>query len=598
MSSAPSTEPIPTTSLVLSPEPISSISFGPYTNPIPSMSLAPTTEPIPSKSSAPTKNPIPTKKIVQFADKNDIQIISNQSDTLDINKSQSVNSGMFSKLKSLFSSTEQTKSECNNVISTELYNLIEKFRNKLKEISDKGSLDFDYRLKFVYSNNEINQKSTYKDVEKIFKNLYIDDKGLINFFYQLQSDNDIIELIKLIYEYAFKKCNSHNFKTLTDIQNKFIENKNKLLNKEKSVNQTLNPNSNPFNQTLNPSKPAPNSFKQTPTPSIQQSAPKLPINTNTNPKDSCDINNYKPRGLQNCGNTCYMNSVIQALLGIKKFREKVFNLINSNSNKDISYYTDNINYKNFRNLNLEKSKETFQIKLLNFLNDIICKKPIIEFKKIVEFIIEKVKFPKGIQNDADEFIYYLINGLGDYISLLPKDIIDLFKYNSSFKIFNNEIDIIELSKSENQYEFKLSIEGDRKIMDLINDNMKEDIQEYNYNNNKINVIKKTYFESYPDILFVSIPLFTNDKNKYIRNTRTNITFDNYSNITIKSEKYKLVSFICHKGESVNSGHYWAYVKVKEIWYRCDDNSIYEPINTYEIKDNFNKLCTVCFYEKE
>jgi hypothetical protein len=563
------------------------------------MSLAPTTEPIPSKSSAPTTNPFSSintseelKKKVQFTDKDSI---SNPTDSLDINKSQSDNRGMISKIKSLFSSTEQTKSECDNKISKELYNLIEKFRNKLKEISDNGRLNFTNEHFYDIIQKHINIERTYREIEDLFAQLYISDLVLNSFFEGLQIDNDIIRLIKDIYEYAFKKCNksgSHEYKTLDKIQNKFKENLTNLLKEKSSVDQTLLPNSNPFNQTLTPIL----------TPSIQQSAPKSPINTNPNPnpKDSCDINNYKPRGLQNCGNTCYMNSVIQALLGIKKFREKVFNLIiNLNRKKDISYYTDIVYYKYFINLNLEKNKETFQIKLLNFLNDIICKNPIKEFENIVESIINKVDLLKGTQNDADEFIYKLINGTTQLIfdiSLLPKEIIDLFKYESSFKIFKNEIDNKVLSNSPTNYEFKLSIEGDRKIMDLINDNRKEDIQEYNYNNNKINVIKKTYFESLPEILYVSIPLFTNDGNKYIPNKRTYITFDNYRNITIDRNKYELVSFICRTALSFDSGHYWVYVKVNTKWYRCDDNSVNEvPEN--EIKDNFNKFCTVCFYEK-
>ncbi len=492
---------------------------------------------------------------------------------------------MFATVKSFFSPAIQSKSECDNVISTDLYGLINEFRNKLKYKSSLGPAN---KLMVDYIDDKINNKSTYKDIENLFVELYIYEEGLINFFYFDEIDNDIIELIQRIYEYAFKKCNksdSHHYKTLTEIQQKFNENITNLF----------------VNQTPNPSKPTPT---PNPTPSIQQLSPKSPINTNPNPKDRCDINKYKPLGLQNCGNTCYMNSVIQALLGIKKFREKVFNLIiNLNSNKDISYYTDIIKYEKFEKLNLEKNKETFQIKLLNFLNDIICKNPIIEFENIVESIIKKVNLLKGTQNDADEFIYKLINGttkLINEISLLPKDIMDLFKYESSFKIFNNnnkEISNSKTNSKDKNYEFKLPIEGNRKIMDIVNDNRSQDISNYNFSNKKIDVIKKTYFESYPEILFVTIPLFTNDGYKYTKNNRTNITFDNYNNITIGPNKYQLVSFICRTVSSFNSGHYWAYVKVNTKWYRCDDNSVNEvPEN--EIKENFNKNCTVCFYEKE
>ena len=46
-------------------------------------------------------------------------------------------------------------------------------------------------------------------------------------------------------------------------------------------------------------------------------------------------------------------------------------------------------------------------------------------------------------------------------------------------------------------------------------------------------------------------------------------YDN--NVRSKPEyNYKLISFICHHGSTVNSGHYTSYISSRNIWYHVND----------------------------
>ena len=68
------------------------------------------------------------------------------------------------------------------------------------------------------------------------------------------------------------------------------------------------------------------------------------------------------------------------------------------------------------------------------------------------------------------------------------------------------------------------------------------------------------------------------------------TFDQKKDI-----KYKLVSFNMHSG-SIIGGHYYAYTKGKENWYKVSDASVSSEIKENEIKEKINQGYLYC-YEK-
>ncbi len=513
-------------------------------------------------------------------------------DSLDINKSQSDNSGILSKFKSLFSSTEQTKSECDNEISKELYNFIQEFRNKLKS---KTGLHPFIGAFIDYINKNINNKSTYKDIEKLFVDLYINDFVLYSFVEGLEIDKDIIRLIKDIYEYAFQKCNNsnaHHYKTLKEIQKIFKENIEKIY----------------VNQTLNPSKPTPNPFKQTPTPSIQQSAPKSPIITS--PIDTCDINNYIPRGLTNCGQSCYINSTLQSLLGIKIFRETIFNL---RSMDNLTYYI-NTNLYTTKEYNKKDIQNKIQNNILSLLDYIICAKMIDnqEIIKKVTDVASKMNYDVKKQDDAQEFINNLINPSNlDLIkysgySILPNEITDNFKFKiqTNFYTEDNYEKYTKNKKEKKTLSSKetISFYFANTLNNSINDFIPTEItklNDYYLNLNKITYKEDKIIDT-PNILRISLGLFEHGSEtaniKLIN--RDNIIFNKYEKFKINEPEstYNLSTFICRTNDNPITGHYWTYVKINNEWYKCND-SVISKENNSEVEKSFKNNCTVCFYEK-
>jgi len=58
--------------------------------------------------------------------------------------------------------------------------------------------------------------------------------------------------------------------------------------------------------------------------------------------------------------------------------------------------------------------------------------------------------------------------------------------------------------------------------------------------------------------------------------------------------YDLISFIVHRGATVNSGHYYAYVREQEHWYKVDDTEVTEDPTDREAKA---KVAYLYLYEK-
>ena len=75
----------------------------------------------------------------------------------------------------------------------------------------------------------------------------------------------------------------------------------------------------------------------------------------------------------------------------------------------------------------------------------------------------------------------------------------------------------------------------------------------------------------PEFLAVQFKLFDNNLNKI--QARSN----HYSSVCIATDNgnslYTVVATIQHIGETIRSGHYVAYIKKNDTWFRCDDERI-------------------------
>ena len=95
--------------------------------------------------------------------------------------------------------------------------------------------------------------------------------------------------------------------------------------------------------------------------------------------------------------------------------------------------------------------------------------------------------------------------------------------------------------------------------------------QYDYKGNKIDAIKKVEItpDATSDILTFSLKRFNRTQNNSVKN---NEPIDINEHITVKGETYRVKSIGIHSG-SYTGGHYYAYNRDGEDWFRMDDSRV-------------------------
>lgn len=325
--------------------------------------------------------------------------------------------------------------------------------------------------------------------------------------------------------------------------------------------------------------------------------------------------NQVVNGLRNSGNSCYSNVIIQSLVNCNEFvldLEKVVNQIQYFDQKIIdSEYPATYNlYGALYNYLSKNSSLT-----VNHLNTL---------KALFD--------PFGQQNDAHEFLVYLLNKSHD-------ELINLSKLNDGLKQDECKAECIEeeikkiniVDECDDDWE---EIKKDGKRMKLTN-NLKDfprtlitnffggllkhetkrsgkSVSDSNiepffaitidskwpeieknlecYFNRRIvdgndSLMLKSYFEHLPYILIIQIKSFYYDKiKKQVFKDTLSITYDSTLQInedwlspsqqsTNKSVQYELVSLIVHQGKKTTEGHYVCFCKKGNSWLYFDDSKL-------------------------
>ena len=290
----------------------------------------------------------------------------------------------------------------------------------------------------------------------------------------------------------------------------------------------------------------------------------------------------KKIGIQNEGNTCYMNSIIQSMYN-NSFLLRNIMTININSeillkeenkkNKDIIYALQNIFYK------LKKNK--YSIKIIEIFNAFQWKRT----------------FWNSPQ-DAEEIymeIYQIISLFNDEIK------------NNCEGILENTIEVKEIdyksSKKENFFFLQLDIENNHsleecleyffKSEELTGENKYQYIDDFG-NKFLYDATKYYKFKKIPNILFIQLKRFQYDSQTSTFNKKNqgisfkeeiNLTnyLDNNNNKTkskkrkkeTEKEEYILYCVIVHSGSAEN-GHYFCFVKdfKNNFYIKFNDTSVY------------------------
>ncbi|MEX0939889.1 MAG: ubiquitin carboxyl-terminal hydrolase family protein [Candidatus Babeliales bacterium] len=293
----------------------------------------------------------------------------------------------------------------------------------------------------------------------------------------------------------------------------------------------------------------------------------------------------QPPGLANCGNTCFLNASIQALYNINPLT----NILTANPNP-YSSSTRSLSYL-YTELIKEFEKE-------NRPHIFSCDTVLGELDKEAP---EKIPgFKCGAQEDATEFFFYLLNDLLANTAL-QRSIRVLFKLYLKPIIECPAIEGFSASTKglppESDLSIKVEVIDDEipltSLMACLESFFKKEkfsdpqdpYRDTFTNKNRLDCTKQFKLLNSPEILQITLKRY-----QYISSTQTQ-KLTHKIDIPLKiniseflftrpkdpeNKHYELIGVII-QGGTAKGGHYWAYVKTNEQWYKCND-SVITPVN--------------------
>ena len=309
------------------------------------------------------------------------------------------------------------------------------------------------------------------------------------------------------------------------------------------------------------------------------------------------------KGIQNIGNTCYLNSVVQCLTHILFFHPVNKKLTHDfDSSKDTHGLVESWFDVN-RNMWSNDTKTPLQIR--GFVNSFI--------HTIRE---NKIYFENFQQNDAEEFITLLLDRIHEVLKKTLDTKGSSEADQSWYTSFHKDYSLIKeyfYSQSQVQtlctrcnhkttrYEpfmiYQLSI-GDniQSIEEAFHEDCRsESMDDYTCDKCKetsMCVHKRTYTRM-SDLMIVQLKLY-NSRGKINRHINYSDTLD-LSKLTNKKTVYQLVGIVIHMG-SLNSGHYVSICKnlVDHQWRLYNDSQV----QTVSLEQATNQKPYLLFYKRD
>lgn len=258
------------------------------------------------------------------------------------------------------------------------------------------------------------------------------------------------------------------------------------------------------------------------------------------------------KGLNNIGNTCYLNSGLQMILHNKDLCEIILN--NSCTNSKLLELSNFIN--EYHNSNDNSITPLYIKNFISLKNNI---------------------FQGFRQQDASEFIIYMLDAINDEVNInkLYEHVLNIsikcklkiclnvskHQEKNNFMIFNIKKEFTNLDDCYNEYTEIFKFEND-----------------YLYNCNKCNrnviALKKTEIIVYPKHLIIILKRFQQNGTRFSKNDNEIIIPLCWRN------NYKLKGIIFHSG-SLFGGHYVYIGNYNNKWYLFNDNDVSE-LNNYQL----------------
>jgi len=297
-------------------------------------------------------------------------------------------------------------------------------------------------------------------------------------------------------------------------------------------------------------------------------------------------------GLANFGNTCYCNSVLQALYFCRPFRDKVLE---------------------YKAKNKKNNRETLLTCLADLFHNISTQKKktgtIAPKKFIGKLRKENEVFDNFIQQDAHEFLNYLLNTIGDLLhserstenNPSPLTSNSTWVHDIFQGTLTNETRCLNCeslsSKDEDFLDLSVDVDQNSSITQCLKDfsDMETLSSEHKYycENccSKQEAQKRMRIKKLPMILALHLKRF-----KYMesQNRHTKLSYRvvfplelrlfNRTN-DVEDKLYDLVAVVIHCGPGPNRGHYISIVKSFGFWLLFDDE-IVDKIDASAIEDFF------------